>query len=258
MKAVAALGELNPLGEIRRLAAPSGIMSSTPRVAKLLVEEGDQIVEGQILAIFDNRDRLLADKEKLDSQIKMLQKNIEIIRSEKIRYQKAFLEGAVSQSLFDQKQYDFIQLNGLLNQANAERKGVEFDLENSYLKSPINGLLLKVITREGERPGPDGVVEVGASQFMEALIEVYESDVNRVSIGQKVFLTSENGGFNGTLSGLVDRISPQVRQRKVLATDPTGDADARVVEVRVKLDVDSAILVRRLTGMKVIARFEPE
>jgi HlyD family secretion protein len=43
----------------------------------------------------------------------------------------------------------------------------------------------------------------------------------------------------------------------VLSTDPTGDADSRVVEVRVKLDYASAKKVSHLTGMKVIARFQP-
>ena len=99
-------------------------------------------------------------------------------------------------------------------------------------------------------------MEVGANQFMEALIEVYESDINRVQIGQSVLLTSENGGFTGTLDGKVKKISPQVRQRRVLTTDPTGDADARIIEVRVTLDEKSTKLVKELTGMKVIAKFQ--
>ena len=70
-------------------------------------------------------------------------------------------------------------------------------------------------------------------------------------------MISENGGFNGSLSGQVSLISPQVRQRRVLSTDPTGDADSRVVEVRVKLDIPSAKKVSHLTGMKGIARFQP-
>jgi HlyD family secretion protein len=69
-----------------------------------------------------------------------------------------------------------------------------------------------------------------------------------------VILTSENGGFSGSLRGQVVRISPQVRQREVLSTDPTGDADARIVEVRVALDPADAQRVRELTGLKVIAR----
>ena len=92
---------------------------------------------------------------------------------------------------------------------------------------------------------------------MEALIEVYESDIARVRYGQTVNLISENGGFNGSLLGTVSLITPQVRQRRVLSTDPTGDADARIIEVRVRLDPESAQLVSDLSGMKVIARFEP-
>jgi HlyD family secretion protein len=72
-----------------------------------------------------------------------------------------------------------------------------------------------------------------------------------------VSLTSEHGGFAGTLQGQVLRISPEVRQREVLSTDPTQDADARIVEVRVALAPDSAQRVRALSGLKVIARFQP-
>jgi multidrug resistance efflux pump len=172
-EAVAALGQLKPAGEVRRLAAPASGFGGTPRIAALLVKEGDKMA----------------------------------------------------------------------------------DLADSELRSPIDGLVLRVNTREGERPGNEGLIEVGASQRMEALIEVYESDVNRIRLDQPVTLTSENGGFKGTLQGRVIRISPQVRQRQVLSTDPTGDADARVVEVRVKLDSESASRVKSLAGMKVIARF---
>ena len=88
-------------------------------------------------------------------------------------------------------------------------------------------------------------------------LEVYESDINRVFITQKVELSSENGGFTKTLKGEVIRISPQVKQRKVLSTDPTGDADSRIIEVLVKLDQDSIDIVQNYAGMKVIAKFIP-
>ena len=99
-------------------------------------------------------------------------------------------------------------------------------------------------------------MSVGASQTMQALVEVYESDVARVRMGQPVLLMSENGGFDGELTGRVITISPQVQQRGVLSTDPTGDVDARVIEVSVALDPDSEQRVTRLAGLKVIARFQ--
>jgi HlyD family secretion protein len=100
-------------------------------------------------------------------------------------------------------------------------------------------------------------MELGASDRMEAVAEVYESDINRVKLGQSVSLTSENGGFSGTLQARVLRIAPQVSRRQVLSTDPTGDADARVVEVRLALDPAAAARVRNLSGLKLIARFNP-
>ena len=92
---------------------------------------------------------------------------------------------------------------------------------------------------------------------MEALIEVYESDIDRVFISQNVELKSENGGFKKILKGKVIRISPQVKQRKVLSTDPTGDADSRIIEVLVQLNKESIMLVQNYAGMKVIAKFLP-
>ena len=117
--------------------------------------------------------------------------------------------------------------------------------------------ILEINTRVGERPKNEGILDIGSSQKMQALIEVYESDIDRVFISQNVELSSENGGFQKNLKGKVIRISPQVKQRKVLSTDPTGDADSRIIEVLVKLNQDSIDIVQNYAGMKVIAKFIP-
>jgi len=138
-----------------------------------------------------------------------------------------------------------------------DQKNIKIDLFNSKLRSPIDGFILGINTRVGERPQNEGILDIGSSQKMEALIEVYESDIDRVFISQNVELSSENGGFQKNLKGKVIRISPQVKQRKVLSTDPTGDADSRIIEVLVKLDQDSINTVQNYAGMKVIAKFIP-
>ena len=138
-----------------------------------------------------------------------------------------------------------------------DKKNIEIDLFNSKLRSPIDGFILAINTRVGERSKNEGILDIGSSQNMEALIEVYESDINRVFISQSVELSSENGGFKKLLKGEVIRISPQVKQRRILSTDPTGDADARIIEVLVQLNNESIELVKNYTGMKVIAKFLP-
>ena len=55
--AVAALGQLSPSGEIRQLAAPISQFGSSPRVVEILVNEGDFVKKGDILAIFENGEK---------------------------------------------------------------------------------------------------------------------------------------------------------------------------------------------------------
>ena len=254
---VAALGQLNPSGEIRKLAAPSGSMGATPRLSKLLVEEGDSITKGQILAVFDNRPKLEANLKSAEASLIILKSEISIKKREIDRYQNLFNKGAVAQIILEKLKDDLIISKNKTLKVISTIDSIKVDLDQSQLKSPIDGIVLQILVREGERPSPSGVINVGSNQLMEALIEVYESDIDRVQMGQVVELISENGGFIGSLRGKVSLISPQVRQRRVLSTDPTGDADSRVVEVRVKLDNSSAKKVSHLTGMKVIARFQP-
>ena len=257
IEAVAALGQLSPAGEIRQLAAPISQFGSSPRLLELLVNEGDFVKKGSILAIFENRNKLIADLEKKNNLIKTNNLEISLKEDQIQRYELAVEQSAYSLVQLSQRKDELLKLKKQKIINVGDKKNIEIDLYNSKLRSPIDGFILAINTRVGERPKNEGILDIGSSQNMEALIEVYESDINRVFISQNVELSSENGGFTKILKGEVIRISPQVKQRKVLSTDPTGDADARIIEVLVKLNEESINLVRNYTGMKVIAKFLP-
>jgi HlyD family secretion protein len=254
---VAALGRLVPAGDVRVLAAPISGIGGSPRLTQLLVVEGQPVQAGQLLARFDTEPAQSAQVQLLATRIGNLQRRFTLETRELKRYRRLASAGAVAADELDRREQDLLTLSGLLQESRAEQVKAEADLRQTVLRAPLSGLVLKVHSRVGERPGDKGVLELGASDRMEALLEVYESDINRVRVGQPVRLTSENGGFSGSLSGVVSRINPQVRQREVLSTDPTGDADARVVEVRVRLQTADAARVRSLAGLKVIARLQP-
>ncbi len=257
IQAVAALGQLSPAGEIRQLAAPISQFGSSPRLSELLVNEGDFVTKGSVLAVFENRMKLVADLEKKNNLINTNNLEISLKEDQIKRYELAVEKSAYSLVQLSQRKDELLKLKKQKIINVSDKKNIEIDLFHSQLRSPIDGFILSVNTRVGERSKNNGILDIGSSQNMEALIEVYESDINRVFISQKVELSSENGGFLKILKGEVIRISPQVKQRKVLSTDPTGDADARIIEVLVKLDEESIKLVRNYTGMKVIARFLP-
>ena len=257
IKAVAALGQLSPSGEIRQLAAPISQFGSSPRITEILVNEGDFVKKGDILAIFENKDKLISDLERNENLIKTINDEISLKKDQIKRYELALSKDAYSFVQLSQRKDELLKLQKQKINHIGDKKNIEIDLFNSKLRSPIDGFILGINTRVGERPRNEGILDIGSSQKMEALIEVYESDINRVFISQNVELSSENGGFQKNLKGKVIRISPQVKQRKVLSTDPTGDADSRIIEVLVELDKESIDIVQNYAGMKVIAKFIP-
>ena len=256
--AVAALGQLSPAGEIRQLAAPISQFGSSPRIIELLVNEGDFVKKGDILAIFENREKLISDLERNENLLNNVNYEIALKEDQIQRYEMALSKDAYSFVQLTQRKDELLKLQKQKINIIGDQENIKIDLFNSKLRSPIDGFILGINTRVGERSKNEGILDIGSSQKMEALIEVYESDIDRVFISQNVVLSSENGGFQKSLKGKVIRISPQVKQRKVLSTDPTGDADSRIIEVLVKLDQESIDIVKNYAGMKVIAKFIPE
>ena len=74
MTAVAALGRLEPQGEVIRLSAPDS--QGGVRVAQLLVKKGDRVRQGQIVAILDSYYPRLAALEKAQKQVLVAQASL--------------------------------------------------------------------------------------------------------------------------------------------------------------------------------------
>lgn len=79
IKAVAALGRLEPQGEITRLSAPASLEGT--RIEQILIKEGDKIQQGQVVAILDSRDRRIAALEKAKTDVKVARANLAIVKA---------------------------------------------------------------------------------------------------------------------------------------------------------------------------------
>src|SRR5262249_30831279 len=137
--------------------------------------------------------------------------------------------------------------------ARAELEGARAKLDQSRVRAPISGQVLEVHAREGERVESDGIVELGDTAAMYAVAEVYETDIARVRLGQRARVSTP--GLPSGLTGPVERIGLQIGKKDVLGTDPVADADARVVEVEVRLDDPAP--AAGLTNLRVDVVFEP-
>ncbi len=126
------------------------------------------------------------------------------------------------------------------------------DLDLASVKSPINGQILEINTWPGEIvDNVKGLVVMGDTQNMYVMAEVYETDIDRVHIGQSAIVTSD--GITKKLAGTVDEVGWQIGAKDVLGTDPVADADARVVKVKIRLNAESSKRVTHLTNLEVNA-----
>lgn len=126
------------------------------------------------------------------------------------------------------------------------------ELAKGQVLAPQAGRILALHVRPGEKPGAAGVATLGATDRMEAELEVYQSDIARLAPGQVVHLSSP--ALPDMLMGRVSRIGLEVERQTILADDPAANTDARVVRVTVALDAPSSARAAALTGLEVTGR----
>jgi HlyD family secretion protein len=175
--------------------------------------------------------------ETLDKQIQQersLLSNLSEVRPVDVNVFQAQLEYALTQ----------------VDQAKAE-------LDDLSVRAPVAGQILKINTRVGEQVSMgEGIVELGQTEKMYAIAEVYETDVSQIQAGHRATIVSENGGFVGEIQGIVEQIGLQIKKKNILDSDPAAEKDARVVEVKILLEPNDIGKVARLSNLQVRVRID--
>jgi len=132
----------------------------------------------------------------------------------------------------------------------------EANLEQASVRSPRAGQIVKIHTRPGELVGEEGIVTLGQTEQMMAVAEVYQTDVGAIRVGQPATVTAS--ALDEPLSGTVERVGLQVERQQVVNEDPAANIDAKVVEVRVRLDRASSQAVSDLSNLQVTVQVQTQ
>lgn len=235
-------------------------------IKKIYVKVGDHVTVGQLLAEQDTasleaqvsqasanlkgavaRLELLKagarqeDVAQAEASVRMAQASYNLAKSTLERYQKLFQEGAIAQADFDKVNYDYINAEAKLKQAEESLKSLQSgnraediaaaaaqvesssaqvqmakdDLAGSRMVSPINGIVSAVNGSEGQRAtannnntsGGGGFIVI-ISEALQVKAQVNEADIGRLDVGQRVEFTV-NSFPNKTFTGRVSSVSPQ-------------------------------------------------
>lgn len=253
----------------------AALRAKTAEVVRLNAEL--QIAEQQykrFRALYDERAISASRMDEETLKLEQAKWSFEQASQEKTQQEKLLaqtnvqLQEALSRlnSVAEVRPTDVQQAEARVQVAMANMRRAEEDLKTAAVPSPIDGQVIKVCTKSGEQvmlAGTSGqqddctgaVAIIGKTSQMYAVAEIYESDIGRVKVGQKAIVTSDSAAFPNELTGKVVQVGRQIRKKDVLDTDPAADTDARVVEVKVKLD--NSTPVSGLTNLQVKVRVMP-
>jgi len=235
-RVISSLGRIEPAGGVIRLAGPSGLSSV---LMELNVAEGDHVAVGDVIAMLNEYPVRQADLRRLQAELDNARKQLERERALATRMASAA------------SKLETLELE--VKAAAAAVSAAEAMLDLALVRAPIAGQILYVHTRPGERVGAEGIVELGQTDRMYAVAEVYETDIVHIKQGQRA--TVRSPALEKPVSGTVESIGLKVGRMDVLGMDPVAEADARVIEVDILLDDVSA--VQALTNLQVEVEITP-
>ena len=238
-RVISSLGRLEPEDGVVQLAGPSGGGLTGSVMKSLEVAEGDWVERNQIVAHLDSYNLRKAEVGRLEAILTNA-------RNEIARQQDLSKRSLTSAANLDAAQMD-------LDIALADIAAASASLELSVVRSPLRAQVLEIHAYPGERVGPQGIMELGRTDRMYAVAEVYETDITAVKVGQLASIKAP--AMDEALSGKVERISLKVGRLDAVGTDPIAKTDARVVEVFILLDDSEA--VSRFTNMQVKVEIQP-
>ncbi|MCH2188055.1 HlyD family efflux transporter periplasmic adaptor subunit, partial [Myxococcota bacterium] len=130
----------------------------------------------------------------------------------------------------------------------------EARLEETVVRSPLDGTVLRVMTHEGESVGNAPLIKVGTTQSMYAVAEVHANEIRLIQEGQPAVFSSP--ALDAPIPGTIETIGEIISGNAVSGVDPTGPRGLRVVEVRARLESNE--LAQRLTNLEGELRIQTE
>jgi HlyD family secretion protein len=154
------------------------------------------------------------------------------------RYQASFER----HSLIDDqaREEDVALAQADLELAHSRLSDAQAKYDKTLIKSPIDGLVLRKHHRSGESVSnsstvPDPILTVGNTNVLRVRMDVDETDVNRVHVGQKAYVTADAYGEQ-KFWGRVVRVGEQLGPKNVRTDEPTEKVDKKILETLIELD----------------------
>jgi RND family efflux transporter MFP subunit len=225
VEAVYATGTVEPV----RWAAVAPAVRA--RLREVLVDDGDRVVAGQILAHLDDT--------VAQAQVNEVEARARFAREEAERLRRLAGRSVVARSEVDRAESEARALAATVEAARRR-------LDDYDLVAPIDGMVLRRDGEPGEMVDPaTAVFWIGEPRPLRVTADVDEEDVPRIRPGQKTLLKAD--AFPG-----------QVFEGRLAAITPKGDPVQKTYRVRIALPDDTPLLIGMTIEANIVVRETPD
>ncbi|ESQ80137.1 efflux RND transporter periplasmic adaptor subunit [Asticcacaulis sp. YBE204] len=234
-------------------------------VQEVLVQEGDVVKKGQILARQEadsaqlSVQRARANVNEAQASMRLTQVNLDTARREYERYEKLAATNFVAGQKLDQQRDAIREAEARLaaqaasvQTAQASLAQANFDLEQTLVRAPLDGRIVRRYANPGSGASTLNVstmfdLEPQTERIIRA--EIVESSIPDVTPGQEVEIIPETDQTK-VFVGTVKRVAATFGARKLISDSGNEASDERVVEVVVTAG-DAPLLI----GQRVLVKF---
>ena len=206
----------------QREAMLSGFRKAEIAMQEVVVKSENET--NKLKALQMQRSGLPPDQKQLELSIS--QQNLEREQA-KLRVQKETLETDIAQMTTD-----ISIISAKLDNARTTR-------EQALVRSPLDGVVVQIYSRQGERVSPSGIAKIVDLDQLRILADVDELHVGRIIPGGKVEVTFR--GSTTVYKGKISRVAPTVKRMQRVEPDGGSSTDGRVVQVEIELDDPSSM-----------------
>jgi HlyD family secretion protein len=141
-----------------------------------------------------------------------------------------------------------------LESARARVAEIKAEIEKTLVRSPVNGVLLKLYRRAGEAVTnfpPTLIASVGDTSHLRVRANVDEADVAEVSLGEPVWITADayrDTRFHGT----VVHVGAQLGRRNLQSDAPENRVDRKILEVLIDLEPNARLPIGLPVDVRIV------
>jgi len=280
---VAAPGLVEPKSESLRIGAEIG-----GRLVRVLVEEGDEVRAGQVIAEIANDDyraRVASaeadvaarqadarrvnngarseERREAEADLRQAEADLEHAKADHTRSKELFDEKVISRAEMDKAEQALRMTTARVDSLRERHAFVTADAreedraraaadvalararlnearavyEKTFVRSPIDGIVLRRHAKPGESVSTQfdsPIVTLADRSAVRVRVDVDETDVARVKVGQAAYITADAYGTR-RFPGTVVRVGQILGRKNIRTDEPTEHVDQKVLETLVEL-----------------------